>query len=114
MQPEEIHLNKEKNKLTLIINGLNYDLSAEYLRVCSPSAEIRGHGEGWKIIGGKKDCTIYAIKPVGHYAIQIIFSDGHSTGIYSWAVLWDLIQNEALYWENYLKQLELLGKKRNK
>ena len=83
------------------------ELSAEYLRVFSPSAEVRGHSESQRVLQtGKQRVSITNIEAVGNYAIKLIFSDGHDTGIYSWDYLRELIDNESTYWENYLRELD--------
>lgn len=110
--PDTLRLNAEHNQLTICYDDKSYELSAEYLRVCSPSAEVRAHGGEWNIIGGKKSVRIDLIRPVGQYAVRLVFSDGHFSGIYSWEILEDLIQNEKAYWQNYLQRLEALGKTR--
>ena len=82
-------------------------LPAELLRVYSPSAEVRGHSESERVLQtGKKHVGITAIEPVGNYAIRIVFDDGHDTGIYSWAFLADLAQNQESFWQRYLGELE--------
>ena len=86
-----LRLSPEKNKLTILVqDGFEAVLSAELLRVESPSAEVQGHGADQKqIILGKQHVTITAIEPVGNYAVRLIFDDGHDTGIYSWALFYD-------------------------
>lgn len=103
--PSEIRLSSARDMLMLTFSEHVYELSAEYLRVCSPSAEVRGHGGDWKTIAGKKSVRITAIKPVGHYAVCLHFSDGHRSGIYSWEVLYDLAQHHEQYWQRYLHAL---------
>ena len=81
-------------------------VTAELLRVYSPSAEVRGHGDGQQVLQtGKKHVGIRAIEAVGNYAIRIVFDDGHDTGIYSWQFLRDLAENQQRYWEDYLREL---------
>jgi DUF971 family protein len=98
--PEEIRLAKSKSLLDVTFdNGKSFSLSAELLRVESPSAEVQGHGPGQKTTpGGKRDIFIRSIEPVGNYAIRIVFSDGHNTGIFSWNTLYDygLRQDELM------------------
>ena len=88
---KSIRLSAEKNMLNVLFqDGFEAVLSAELLRVESPSAEVQGHGADQKqIILGKQHVTISAIEPVGHYAVRLIFDDGHDTGIYSWALFYD-------------------------
>ena len=82
-------------------------LPAELLRVYSPSAEVRGHSESERVLQtGKKHVGITAIEPVGNYAIRIVFDDGHDTGIYSWAFLRDLAQNQESFWQRYMSELD--------
>ena len=85
-------------------SGEDYGLPAEYLRVESPSAEVRGHGAGQKqIITGKEDVKIDRLEPVGNYAVRIIFDDGHDTGLYSWDYLYKLGRERKAIWGAYLK-----------
>lgn len=92
-------------------NGEKFDLSCEYLRVFSPSAELKGHGHRErKLISGKKNVNIISIESVGHYAIKLIFDDNHQSGIYSWEVLYDLATNYNEYWKNYLRRLKIAEK----
>ncbi|WP_338860262.1 DUF971 domain-containing protein [Mycetohabitans rhizoxinica] len=91
-------------------DGACYRLPFEYLRVWSPSAEVRGHGPGQETLQtGKRDVTIVSIEPVGHYALQPTFSDGHNSGIYSWDLLYDLATQQAEYWQAYLDKLAAAG-----
>ena len=88
---KSLRLSPSKNQLTVLFqDGFEAVLSAELLRVESPSAEVQGHGaDQKKIILGKRDVTITAIEPVGHYAVRLVFDDGHDTGLYSWALFYD-------------------------
>lgn len=89
-------------------------LSAEFLRVHSPSAEVRGHGPGQEILQhGKKNVKIEHISKAGRYALQVFFDDQHNTGIYSWDYLRELWENLDSYWENYLEKLQSAGKSRD-
>jgi DUF971 family protein len=91
-------------------DGRSFRLPYEFLRVFSPSAEVRGHGAGQEVLQvGKKDVTIAALEPVGHYAVKPIFSDGHDSGIYSWEYLHELGVNQANLWSDYLARLEAAG-----
>ena len=95
-------------------DGAAYTLSAEFLRVFSPSAEVRGHGPGQETLQtGKSSVGISAINPVGHYAVQITFDDGHDSGLYSWQYLRDLAEEQDRYWQMYLRQLVAEGKSRD-
>lgn len=102
-----IELHRQSRKLDLrYTNGEEYSLSCEYLRVYSPSAEVRGHGQGQEVLQvGKVNVAITAIKPVGNYAVQLVFSDGHDTGLYSWDYLYELCKDQNQNWENYLQRL---------
>jgi DUF971 family protein len=95
-------------------NGETYRVPFELLRVYSPSAEVRGHGPGQETLQtGKRDVTILSLEPVGHYAVQPSFSDGHSTGIYSWDLLYDLATRQDELWRDYLEQLKAAGADRD-
>jgi DUF971 family protein len=94
-------------------DGQSFRLPFEFLRVYSPSAEVRGHGAGQETLQvGKKDVTITALQPVGHYAVQPVFSDGHTSGIYSWDYLYELGANQERLWAEYLATLEAAGASR--
>lgn len=87
-------------------DGMLYRLPAEYLRVYSPSAEVRGHGLAEPIlVPGKKDVAIEQIVPVGRYAVRLVFSDGHDTGLFSWDALWELGSQQAEFWATYEARL---------
>ncbi len=95
-------------------DGASFRLPFELLRVYSPSAEVRGHGPGQETLQvGKRDVTITALQPVGHYAVQPLFSDGHSSGIYSWEYLHELGVNQTRLWNEYLTQLQAAGASRD-
>ena len=102
--PEKIIVSKAKDKLTLVYKmGDRISLSAEYLRVYSPSAEVRGHHPSDHVLQyGKKNVRIINVKKVGLYAIQLVFDDGHDSGIYSWDYIFSLKKNYEAYWKNYL------------
>ena len=90
------------------------DLSAELLRVLSPSAEVQGHGPGQEVLQtGKADIEIIAIEPIGHYAVQISFDDGHSSGLYTWTYLAQLASEKQVLWQRYLKKLDNAGASRD-
>jgi DUF971 family protein len=112
-RPTEINLHKQSRVLEIVFeDGSRFNLPCEYLRVYSPSAEVRGHGPGEGTLQvGKEDVNITNIEPVGHYAIQLFFDDNHDTGIYSWQTLYDLGVNQEKYWQDYLRQLEEAGHK---
>ena len=91
-----------------------FKLSCEFLRVCSPSAEVRGHGPGQEVLqAGKKDVKILAVEPVGNYAVKLVFSDGHDTGLYSWDYLYSLGVDHDKLWADYLNRLEKAGASRD-
>ena len=113
-RPTELHLHQVSRILDVTFeDGKTFTLPLEYLRVFSPSAEVRGHGPGQEVLQvGKKDVNISAIEPVGMYAVKFVFTDGHDTGIYSWEYLHDLGMKQATNWKSYLARLEQAGKKR--
>lgn len=87
-------------------SGERHSLPCEYLRVFSPSAEVRGHGGGEpQLVPGKRAVNIARIEPVGAYAVRLVFDDGHDSGLYSWDVLWDLAQSHHANWQHYLARL---------
>ena len=95
-------------------DGQSFRLPFEFLRVYSPSAEVRGHGAGQETLQvGKKDVTITALQPVGHYAVQPIFSDGHTSGIYSWDYLYEIGSQQDALWAEYLAQMDAAGASRD-
>jgi DUF971 family protein len=95
-------------------DGAAFKLSAEFLRVYSPSAEVRGHAPGQETLQtGKASVGIDRLEPVGHYAVQLAFDDGHDSGLYSWSYLRDLAENQDRYWHNYLRQLDAAGQSRD-
>jgi DUF971 family protein len=114
MQPTDIRLHKKTALLELrYADDSTYSLPAEFLRVYSPSAEVRGHGRGQEVLQtGKRFVTITRIDPVGHYAIQLQFDDGHNTGIYSWEYLRELALGQDTLWNEYLARLEAAGERR--
>ena len=111
----KLHYSRSRRRLDIAFgDGAAYTLSAEFLRVFSPSAEVRGHGPGQETLQtGKSSVSISAIHPVGHYAAQITFDDGHDSGLYSWQYLRDLAEEQDRYWQQYLRQLSAEGKSRD-
>ena len=112
--PTEIALNRKTRMFTVSFDdGASFEMSCEYLRVHSPSAEVQGHGPGQGVLQvGKERVNIERIEPVGNDAIKPVFDDGHDTGIYSWDTLYTLGVNQAENWRNYLAQLKEAGHER--
>ena len=112
--PVELRLAKDKETLTIVFDdGQSYSLPAEYLRVESPSAEVKGHGPGQEqLVSGKHDIKIQRLEPVGTYAIRIIFDDSHSTGLYTWSYLEKLGREHDTIWQDYLSKLKAQGRSR--
>ena len=113
-QPTEIKLHQKSRVLEIAFDdGKTFRLPYEFLRVHSPSAEVRGHGPGQEVLqAGKKDVDIARAEPVGSYAIQLCFSDGHETGIYSWDFLYQLGEEQDPMWRHYLERMEQAGASR--
>ena len=109
--PKELRVSKDKRSLTISFDdGKAFDLSAEYLRVTSPSAEVQGHSPAQrKTVPGKRNIEIMKMEPVGNYAVRITFTDLHDTGIFSWAYLRELGVEHAERWAAYLAELEEKG-----
>ncbi len=109
--PTEIKLHQKSRVLDITFSdGKTFQFPCEFLRVYSPSAEVRGHGPGQEVLQtGKKMINISKIEPVGHYAIQLNFTDGHNTGIYSWDLLYDYGLNQDKMWQRYLQRMEEAG-----
>lgn len=114
-RPTEIKLHQKSNELELTFdNGNNFHLPCEFLRVYSPSAEVRGHGPGQETLQvGKRGVEINGIEPVGNYAVVLQFSDGHDSGIYSWDYLHDLGANQEALWQRYLERMTEAGANRD-
>ena len=114
--PVEIRLLRDRRTLQVSFDdGKVFDLSAELLRVTSPSAEVQGHSEAErKTVGGKRNVTILSVDAVGNYAVRLGFDDLHTTGIYSWAFLRDLGQNAARRFQDYLDDLQAKGLDRDR
>lgn len=112
--PSKLHYRKDDAVLEIEWpDGNRHALSAELLRVHSPSAEVRGHGIGQETLQtGKRDVQINGIEPTGRYAIKIIFSDGHDSGLFDWKYLRDLGDNQDTYWQRYLDRLAAAGASR--
>lgn len=113
-RPTDIKLHQKSKVLEISFeDGNTFSLPCEYLRVYSPSAEVRGHGPGQEVLQvGKEDVNITNIEPVGNYAVKLEFDDGHNTGLYSWETLYQLGANQEALWQEYLANLEKAGHKR--
>ncbi len=115
--PRLLEIRLRKDRRTLLVsfdNGEDFNLSAEYLRVMSPSAEVQGHSADQRqTVGGKRNVEIISLDPVGNYAIRIVFDDLHDTGIFSWPYLLDLGREHAEKWARYLGELEDKGLSRD-
>lgn len=109
--PTALTVHKQSRTLEIAFDsGETFELPFEFLRVYSPSAEVRGHGQGQEVLQtGKRNALITQVEPVGHYAVQLHFADGHNSGIYSWDYLYKLGSNQAELWEEYLQRLETAG-----
>src|SRR5271167_4223332 len=105
--PTELRLRKDRKVLTVAFDdGEKFDLPAEYLRVCSPSAEVQGHSPSERrTVAGKQNVQILEVHPIGNYAVRLVFDDMHSTGIFSWDYLFELGQNREKFWHDYLDEL---------
>lgn len=113
--PSRVHYYKKERELELEYpDGQQFRLSVEYLRVLSPSAEVRGHGPDTSVLQvGKKDVGLQNVTQTGRYALKLHFDDGHDSGLYSWDYLYDLASNHDVYWADYLKQLDEAGASRD-
>ena len=113
--PTELRVSQDKKTLTIAFDdGESHDLSAEYLRVCSPSAEVKGHTPSQKkTVPGKRLVEIIKIEPVGNYAVRIHFDDMHSSGIYSWVYFHELAYERTKHWGAYLSELSEQGLSRD-
>lgn len=112
--PTAIRLHQKSRELELQYADQTYRLPCEFLRVFSPSAEVKGHGAGQEVLQtGKRMVNIQQIESVGHYAIQLFFTDKHNTGIFSWEYLYELCQNQEAYWQDYLERLAKAGASRD-
>ncbi len=114
-QPTEITLHQKSKTLEVAFdNGARFTFPFEFLRVYSPSAEVRGHGPGQETLQvGKRNVNVTEIVPVGQYAIKIVFDDGHDSGLYSWDYLYDVGRDQDKLWQNYLQRLEQAGASRD-
>ena len=112
--PAELRLRSGGQTLVLTYPDLGeVVLTAEFLRVSSPSAEVRGHGQGNAVLQvGKEDVRITGVEPVGNYAVKLIFSDGHDSGLYSWDIFYTFAQERDALWQSYLNRLKAAGHQR--
>ncbi|AXT45260.1 MULTISPECIES: gamma-butyrobetaine hydroxylase-like domain-containing protein [Chromobacterium] len=112
--PQDIQLHAVSRVLEISFDdGARFELPCEYLRVYSPSAEVRGHGAGQEVLQtGKRHVAVTALEPVGHYALKITFDDGHDSGLYSWSYLYELGAKRDQYWQDYLNRLAAAGASR--
>ena len=108
--PTDITLHSQSRVLEVAFADIVFMLPCEYLRVYSPSAAVQGHGPGQAVLQtGKEHVNIVAIEPVGHYAVKLIFSDAHSSGLYSWDLLYELGTHRQQHWQDYLARLSDAG-----
>lgn len=109
--PSKVKLHRGSNTLELEYkDGRKFQMAAEYLRVFSPSAEVRGHGVGQEVLQwGKKNVVLTSVKPAGKYAVKLVFDDGHDSGLYSWQYLLELAEKAADNWQDYLDRLTAAG-----
>jgi len=114
LNPTEITLHQQSKLLEIAFeDGARYRLPFEFLRVHSPSAEVRGHGKGnEKLQFGKSQVNLLSVHPVGSYALKLSFDDGHNTGLYTWEFLYELGKYQDALWQDYLQKLQAAGKSR--
>ncbi len=104
-QVQKLHYHQRRKLLDVLFSdNVTAQFSAEFLRVLSPSAEVRGHGTP-RLVANKRDVTILQMLPVGQYAVKLVFDDGHDSGIYSWSYLRQLHDNAEALWQDYLQRL---------
>ncbi|HKE44312.1 MAG TPA: DUF971 domain-containing protein [Steroidobacteraceae bacterium] len=113
-RPTEIKLRRKSRVLEVVFDdGTRFELPFEYLRVYSPSAEVRGHGAGQEVLQfGKENVQVTAVEPTGQYAVRLLFDDGHNTGLYSWKYLYELGSEQPTKWRHYLDRLAQYGYER--
>jgi len=113
--PTEITLHQQSKNLEIAFDdGVRYNLPFEFLRVHSPSAEVRGHGPGQEVLQtGKRDVILSEVNPVGSYALKLTFDDGHDSGLYTWEYLHQLGEKQDVMWQRYLQQLQQAGESRD-
>lgn len=112
--PVSVNLRQQSRLLVIEYDdGVKFELPCEYLRVYSPSAEVKGHGPGQEVLQlGKENVNINEIEPVGNYAVRLVFDDGHNTGLYTWDYLYELGSTMQSNWEDYLQALKQAGYER--
>lgn len=109
----KLHYHRHRRLLDVVFSdNVRASFSAEFLRVLSPSAEVRGHGKA-KLVCNKKQVAINALQPVGHYAVKLVFDDGHNSGIYSWVYLRQLAEQQDSLWQEYLAKLSAVNANRD-
>ena len=112
--PTELRLRNGGTILAVAFEDATFELAAEYLRIASPSAEVKGHSAAErKTVSGKRQVTIKSVEPIGNYAAKLVFDDGHDTGLYTWAYLYELGSNFDATWAAYLAELERKGLSRD-
>ena len=113
--PQSITVHEQSRALEMAFSdGTHFRISFELMRVYSPSAEVMGHGPGQEVLQtGKRDVALVNLAPVGNYAIQPVFSDGHDSGIYTWAYLYELGRDQDALWQRYLQRLQEAGVERD-
>jgi DUF971 family protein len=112
--PKNIIVHQQSKVLELAYENKTYELPFEFLRVWSPSAEVRGHGPGQETLQTcKREVLIYTVEQIGHYAIKPVFSDGHDSGIFSWDYLYEMCTNQEEMWQDYLDRIEQAGASRD-
>ena len=108
--PTDIRLHTQSRVLDVVFHDEKFILPCEYLRVHSPSAEVQGHGPGQEVLQiNKEDVNIVAVEPVGNYAVRLIFTDAHNSGLYTWDYLYELGSQRLLKWQSYLSRLKAQG-----
>lgn len=108
--PDALRISRDRRRLTVVFGAESHAFSAELLRVLSPSAEVQGHSPEQRVtVAGKRDVTITDVIPVGHYAVRLVFGDGHDSGIFTWTYFETLGREQEARWRGYLEELEQKG-----
>lgn len=115
VHPQSLTVHEASRQLEIVFSdGAAFRIPFELMRVYSPSAEVQGHGAGQEILQtGKRDVSVLALEPIGHYAVQPSFSDGHSSGIFTWQYLYEMGRDQALWWARYEERLQQAGANRD-